>query len=216
MRSINVVFVASLCIPSNPSKVHQKWCTTATSGSVTACRDWVANGDSGCSLCCHNLSKGSWAQIGSKGIYSYFAAQVRIKVTLTHMLNDACRTWAWREMHLDLLNGQSALWLQVSQDVILLQVLAPCITQHTIASAIWHSGWFCGKRDVWFHGRDSGLSQDERDEIKRWIWLLVFSSLLPPHPLLLICFWFKSVPMVMAESFAKLLAALGCGCCCEQ
>lgn len=88
-----MVFVASSCVhQATPQKVHQKWCTTATSGGVTAWRDWVANGDSGCSLCCHNLSKGSRAQIGSKGIYSYFAAQVRIKVTLTHMLKDACRT----------------------------------------------------------------------------------------------------------------------------
>lgn len=40
------------------------------------------------------------------------------------------------EMHLDLLNVQSALQLQVNQDVILLQFVTPCITQHRIASNI--------------------------------------------------------------------------------
>lgn len=170
-------------------------------------------------LCvCHHSSKGSWPQMvmGSKRIYSYFVAQVRIKVTVIFT--------CWRmpaeqepeeEMNLDLLNVQSALQLQVSQDVILLQFLSPCITQHRITSPIWHSGWCCGKRDVWFHGRGPGLSQDERP-VKRWIWLLVFSFFLPPHPLILISLWFKCVPIIMAESFAKLLGALGCACCCEQ
>lgn len=36
------------------------------------------------------------------------------------------------EMHLDLLNVQSALQLQVNQDVILLQFVTPCITQHRV------------------------------------------------------------------------------------
>lgn len=42
-----MVFVASSFVqPNSPSKVHQKWCTTATSAGVTASRDWVATSDS--------------------------------------------------------------------------------------------------------------------------------------------------------------------------
>lgn len=96
----SVVFVAYSCVqPSSPSKVHKKWCTTATSADVTASIDWVATSDRdhGCSFCLPPFKQRFMTPDGhglKEDLFLFCCSGEDKSNSNIHLLKDACRTGA--------------------------------------------------------------------------------------------------------------------------